>query len=305
MRASNGSVKEVLVDASTRRLTGRIDVREKHRGYSIFFLEGQVYSVTQDGVSVDTVRRLVTSGALSHSQSAELPHDSAGGVQAAEKGWINVDSLASVHQEFMLDHLGRALTINKPSIHTKSGATSGQLCSIPIEIDVALRLIALRAERKENADALIVAAAEKADVALDDLALARISWTDIEGPPEVIAFVSQCNAGTPIRDIAQTCGFTDAEATYLAALSIGHGMVIPVALHKDPEPTGHERPHNSTKPRFGSVFRKREHHDSTPTSLELDQEVLLAQQKVEALETELTAARIHLTRLTEMRTSAS
>jgi hypothetical protein len=233
----NARLVKDLESASKKRFTGALEVavRATTGTARLYFYEGGLYSVWLEGYQPPVLERLLASGAVSaeraHALRGEAGRPSTAlGLLAVEHGWLPVETLATVHQEFLLASLGAVLACEKAKAHLRKDLVTGDCCTLPLPVESLLEAVRVRGQR--------LGATWPALSPVGTPATARLLPTGVAVPaqmalPEFTALRAAVDGDRTLDQVAAVGGFTRAEAVHLAGLLAAAG-VISVDTHGPP-----------------------------------------------------------------------
>jgi hypothetical protein len=152
----NRAVVHELQAVGKKSFSGAVEItdKESHASATVYLLEGGIYAATLAGYVPPIAARLWSSGALDRERSEQLLADLGGvaldpraGSIAAQHGWVKVDTLGTMHQEYLLASLGAVLALSKPKVKTSAGNTTSSFCTLPIQVEAIFEATRMRRER--------------------------------------------------------------------------------------------------------------------------------------------------------------
>ena len=226
----NDALVSELQAMARKRVTGALEVIDKAHGGTarLYLYEGGLYSVRLDGYEPRVGARLVASGAITVDALDRLGEvdDAGSGVRAVRAGLLEAESLATVHQEYVLASLGAVLALTKVKTKVRKGDVTDELCTLPLPVEPIFDVVARRAERTASTWAALDGGSSPATLVLRHTSTALPSSMRLLE----LAALSEASDGTSGLDtLAARTGLTRAEAVHLAALLIGAGVLAPVA----------------------------------------------------------------------------
>ncbi len=236
-----------LEEIQLNSATGRLTVLTATGGRAhLYVFEGDLYAVDLDGYQPPIDRRLHSGALLDTGRLAELAADQPDSSPASrarlavERGWVAVEALGSIHQEFVLAAFGSVMQANVVSTSFADGAATGEVCALPVALDVLVEAVAIRQARLGEDWARLLGSTASPDEGSAQECVLR--GTNALLPldcqlPEFAALVSSCDGSTSLAQVAFESGYTLAEAVHLAhALSV-RGVV---AIVDAPVPSASE-----------------------------------------------------------------
>ncbi len=221
------AMEEIHLNSATGRLTAQTGTGGRAHLYAF---EGDLYAVELDGYQPPIDRRLHSGALLDSARLAELTADQPDSSPASrarlavERGWVAVESLGSIHQEFVLAAFGSVVQASVVSTSFADGAATGEGCALPVAVDVLLEAVALRQARLGEDWARLrgVSASPDEGSARDCVLLATDAPLPLDCQlPEFAALVQACDGRKSLARAAFESGYTLAEAVHLArALSV-------------------------------------------------------------------------------------
>jgi hypothetical protein len=227
-----GLIKE-LSGSAKRKYTGALVVNSKDSSLTgrVYFYDGAVYAVEVDGFYPRIVARMAASGNIDLNREEHLRQHFGGnivdpeiGAYTVQQGWLAVDELSAMHQEYLLASLGALVSL--PHVRTKrhKSETTNLFCTVPLPWEKVEDTLTMRAMRFTNTWATISASDNPAEVIpqiVNPAALASMT------APEVRTLAAAIDGSTNVDEIAWRCGFTRAEAVHLLAMMVVEGAVAP------------------------------------------------------------------------------
>lgn len=230
------SLARHLEQAADERFTGAIELRERpHHGHArLYFFEGGLYSFQMDGLDIDVLARLVSSGALSPETADELRGESRPTVTAVQGGKVSLDALATVHQEYLLAATGAILMSRSGRPHRRPGETSDTLCTVPLRVADVLAAVELRRERLAGTWPVVSSQRTPATAVLRRTAASTAMPSAL---PELVSLANALDGVRSLDEVASALGLTRAEAVHLAAALVasGHAVVLEDAVAAAPD----------------------------------------------------------------------
>ncbi|CAB4931960.1 MAG: hypothetical protein F2836_03750 [Actinobacteria bacterium] len=211
--------------------TGRLTVSDRagRELADLYIFEGDLYSVQMRDHQPHLFTRLVAAGIIDGERQREC--DSAGapgardefiGRYAVEHGWLPVERLAEFHSEYLLAGLSAVREASGVSIADEPGAMTNVRCALPSPVADVIASVELRTERSRNVWVGVGASAGPRETVL--------AWRGVRGvapfvAPELAAFAAEVDGVRSVDELADSCGFTRAEAEFLTAALVNDGLV--------------------------------------------------------------------------------
>ncbi len=197
------------------------DVDEPARA---FLYRGGIYAAQIPGYRPRVRARLASAGVLDATREAIVDRslgdgadDLAVGRFAVSQGWLGAERLGAIHGEYVLASLGAIGEYRATA--EQEGHTTEEFCTLPSVVSEVVDALEVRRRRQEQVWGYSMAP-EAARVHL-----ASVDTQPGHQMPEVLAFLAACAVPTTIDQAAWECGFTRAEAAYLAASLAQEGVV--------------------------------------------------------------------------------
>ena len=231
----NASLAAQLQGFGDARLTGAVHLTDRRTDHTaiVYLYEGGVYSAELDGYLVPIAARLAAAGLLDQARRraiAEVDSErSAAGARAVAEGWVDVEVLGGMHQEFLLASLGAIVTLDRVKATVKRGAVTDVACCVPLPMRLALESTRLRRERLDaDGQALCQSLGGRWVDGIPSVILARSVAALPEGMrlPEFAAFAALCDGQRTLDEVAWLVGFTRAEAVHVARILAADGVLI-------------------------------------------------------------------------------
>jgi hypothetical protein len=227
----NPEIVRELQSASRKKFTGVIEVVDKPTGSTalLYLFEGGIYAVDLQDYTPRVADRLLSAGTIDEDKRKWLfaqlgpdPRHLGAGPLAVQEGWLSAESLATVHQEYLLASLGAVLARPKVRMKQRKGESTSDFCTLPLPIEPLFETMRMRAGRLATGWGALEAAGDPSNVALsnrgvpipDDLAL-----------PEFAALAAEANGHRSVDVLADELGFTLAEITHMAMLLVRAGVL--------------------------------------------------------------------------------
>lgn len=226
----NDALVSELQAMARKKVTGALEVIDKAHGGTarLYLYEGGLYSVRLDGYEPRVGARLVASGAITVDALDRLGEvdDAGSGVRAVRAGLLEAETLATVHQEYVLASLGAVLALTKAKAKVRKGDVTDELCTLPLPVEPIFDVVARRAERTGSTWAALDGGTLPATLVLRHTSTALPSSMRLL---ELAALSEAADGTSGLDTLAARTGLTRAEAVHLAALLIGAGVLAPVA----------------------------------------------------------------------------
>jgi len=224
----NGHVVRELERAAAKRLTGAVRVEDRRSGNvaRIHVYAGQPYSVVIDGLEPAVLARLVSAGALTGEQRAELGSGSHVGPAAVARGWVDAERLGSVHQELMLAGFGAAATCAGAHVAWEPDVVTDRFCTLPVEVTPLMETVPVRAQRLAGTWQTL---APHTDPATAVFLPTGSPVPESLDKPEFRALLGALAPSVGLDEAARRSGFTRAEAVHLTGMLVAAGVAALVA----------------------------------------------------------------------------
>ncbi|MCX6433775.1 MAG: hypothetical protein NTX29_13700, partial [Actinobacteria bacterium] len=224
----NAHLVRDIENAAKKGFTGALEVTARTNGATarLFLFDGRLYAVGLDNYEPSVLERLTASGAVSAERARSLRADARdgtpAGVQAVHRGWLAVEALATVHQEYLLASLGAVLTCGKVKVMPQKDLTTDAFCTLPLPVEPLLEAVRVRAQRLATTWPGLSPVGSPATI--------RLRATGTPTPanlslPEFAALLSAVDGHRTVDEVAAVGGFTRAEAVHLAGLLAAAGVV--------------------------------------------------------------------------------
>ena len=222
----NGALVHELQAAAKKSLSGAVEASDRQGGGSatIYLFEGGVYAIALTGYVPPVAARLWSSGVMDRDRSERLLSELGGngldpraGAVAAQNGWVKVDTLGTMHQEYLLASLGAVVTLPKLKVKSASGHATANFCTLPLPVDAVLDAVRMRAERMAQTWASVAVDVDPEHAILDragDQIPASITIR------EARALVEAANGRRTLDEIAWRLGLTRAEAVHIVVVLV-------------------------------------------------------------------------------------
>lgn len=233
--ASSGQPVGLAADLARlerERATGVVTVTTTAQGTAhdaghvarIYLFQGRVYAAHLDGFEPLIAERMLSAGRITPAQRDELGRqpDGQAGAHAEAHGWISVDDLALLHQEYLLASLGAAMDAPDVIATFEAGPTTDRMCTLPLDWEPLQRTLSLRSSRTaETWTDLRVWASPRT---------VTFTATGAEIPeamriPELSSVVSALAEPRTLDDAAHALGLTRAEAVHIAGAAVRAGVL--------------------------------------------------------------------------------
>lgn len=190
----------------------------------VYLFQGRVYAAHVDDFEPRIAERMLAGGRITPAQRDALltqPNGQAGRF-AESQGWISIDDLALLHQEYLLAALGAALEASSTSIDFEPGPTTDRLCTLPLDWEPLESTLGMRTTRTAETWTELRVWASPRTVTFESTG-AEIP--DALRIPEVIAVMSALDEPRTLDDVAHSLGLTRAEAVHIAAACVRAGLL--------------------------------------------------------------------------------
>lgn len=238
----NPTLSAALARAQDQGFTGSVQVArpDGRKAGEIFFYEGRIYATEVEGFQAGVPNRLVSAGILTQTDADMLAEHvkQAGSFAEGILRWelASVDSLAIVHQEFVVAGVGALLLIDQANVNIHTGRVTALLCTLPLDVPEILVRVGIRYRRMaQDAAKLTRRCVRASDCDASDHP-GSIILTIVEDPvpsddrrlqpiiPEMIAVCDQVDSASSLDRIAYMCGLTRAEVVHIARSLVEHGL---------------------------------------------------------------------------------
>lgn len=202
---------------------------------SVYLFQGDLYSVRLRDHQPDIRSRLGAAGIIDAHRGRQFDaavasgsHDDAVGRYAVEHTWLSVERLAEIHAEYLLAGMSGVLGVDRMTILAKPGVVTNERCSLPLLIADVLATIEMRGNRSRFVWSVVAADGRPRETVLTrrDAAFTGRSEHGISPfvAPELAAFATEIDGARSVDEVANACGFTRAEAEFLAAALVNDGL---------------------------------------------------------------------------------
>ncbi len=227
----NETVIHDLQAAGRKSQTGALEVVDKdsHATATLYVFDGGLYSAALDGYVPPMLARLGSSGTLGPKHIQALTDEldgtsdpSQAGLVAARHSWAKVDTLGTMHQEYLLASVGAVLARTKVKTRWIADETTSAFCTLPLPIDSVLDAIRMRVQRMTMTWDGIAA-----DL---DPSHARPVPTGTPVPATVTLrearlIMDECDGRRTLDEIAWRLGLTRAEAVHIVGVLVRSDVV--------------------------------------------------------------------------------
>lgn len=229
--ALNSALEHELLTAAHKSFTGVIEAsdRSAHALARLHLYKGGLYSVHLQGYTPPILARLTSSGVLDEHRGDLLlasvgddPLDVRVGPFVVEQGWMSVEALATVHQEYLLASLGAALLRPKVKVRREEGSTTSSYCTLPVPVAALLDVVRMRVQRLSATWATVTTDWEPGASVLYRTGTPVPSSLAV---PEALALAAAVTDGRLLDDLAHELGLTRAEAVHITALLFRAGVL--------------------------------------------------------------------------------
>ncbi|MDP1876758.1 MAG: hypothetical protein Q8M17_04260 [Actinomycetota bacterium] len=235
----NSGIVDALSGAGAQGSTGVLEVTDRGHGGTarVFLFEGGLYAVDLAGYRPPILNRLRSGGRIDARAQVRLldvvgpDQDQVGGATAVAEGWIPVEALGSLHQEYVLASLGAVLALPRARVKFQAGVVTDEFCTVPLRVDPLFDAVRLRAERLVSTWAVLE---DLTDPATSVLAATGQRVPEGLSSPEFASFTAACDGQRGLDSVAHAVGFTRAEAVHVAVLLVQAGVLT---LHGGSEPS--------------------------------------------------------------------
>ncbi|MDP2013390.1 MAG: hypothetical protein Q8L05_04105 [Actinomycetota bacterium] len=209
-----------LEEIAAKGATGRLTVRGAAGSRAhIYAFDGELYAVELEGYQPPVDLRLHSGGHLDRAQLAELVLAEPGSPAqrartAATRGWLSIEDLGLVHHEFVLAAFGALLLTQVTSTSFTEGAATGEVCAVPVPIDVLREAAQFRQTRMAE-DWSHVTDLQPAEERILQPTTGQLP--DDCQLPEFVALFGELDGQKSLAQAAYRCGYTLAEAVHLVS----------------------------------------------------------------------------------------
>jgi hypothetical protein len=210
--------------AATKRVTGALEVVDRRTGAKarLYLYEGGLYSIAIDGYSPAVPRRLEASGVLDEGRLDYLRGVARPGPTCVQQGWISVDALATIHQEYLLASLGAVLACEKVKVHMRKGEQANSYCTLPLPVGPLIESVRVRGQRLIGTWPGLSATGTPATTVLRATGAAIPASLAL---PEFAALRFAVDGHRTVDAVAEQVGFTRAETVHLASILATAGVL--------------------------------------------------------------------------------
>ena len=230
------AIARELRQASEDRFTGALELNERpHHGHArLYLFEGGLYSFGMDGLDLDVIARLVSSGALSADAAADLSGERRPEVAAVRRGLVSLDALATVHQEYLLAAAGAVLGSQTARPRRRPGETTDTLCTLPLSVADVLAAVEVRRDRLVGTWPVVSSRLTPSTAVLRTTATSAAMPSAL---PELSHLAGAFDGQRSLDAVASSLGLTRAEAVHLAGALVasGHAIVLENAAAVEPD----------------------------------------------------------------------
>jgi hypothetical protein len=239
----NAQVVSELSDMSRDSFTGsvRLKGRDSEILGEVFLFEGRIYAATITRYQPDVLARCVSAGYLSQEEGGFLQLRLNGLAPVASEmvatGVVDLDSLAAVHQEFVLASVGALVLIPGASTERRPDQITSSICTLPLALDDLIAMVELRCRRLAQTAAELTRLSQREGLCGScehpgSLVMSVIAVLPDSGQefvrttiPEVAATLARLDGLRSLDEIAKDCGFTRAEVVHIAQSLMEHELV--------------------------------------------------------------------------------
>lgn len=239
----NSEVVSELSDMSKASFTGsvRLNGEDSEILGEVFLFEGRIYAATIARYQPDVLARCVSAGYFSEEEGGSLQLRLNGVASVAPEmvatGLIDLDSLAAVHQEFVLASVGALVLVPGASIERRPNQVTSSICTLPLALDDLIAMVELRYRRLAQTAAELTRLSQREDLCGScehpgSLVLSVVAVLPDSGQefvrttiPEVAATLARLDGLRSLDEIAKDCGFTRAEVVHIAQSLMEHDLV--------------------------------------------------------------------------------
>lgn len=233
-----GLIKE-LSGSAKKKFTGAVIVNSKDTSLTgrVYFYEGNIYAVQVDGFYPRIVARMAASGNIDLNREEHLRQHFGGnildpeiGAYAVQQGWLAVDELSALHQEYLLASLGALVSLPRIQSKRHKSETTNFFCTVPLPWEKVEDTLKMRATRFASTWTPMSKSNNPSAVfpqIVNPATLANLTAF------EVRTLGAAIDGQTSVDEIAWRCGFTRAEAVHLLAMMAAEGAVT---LSEGPSP---------------------------------------------------------------------
>ncbi len=215
-----------LARLERQRATGVVTVTAKDSDSiaRIYLFQGRVYAAHLDGLEPLIAERMLSGGRITPAQrdALRLQPEGQAGAYAESQGWISVDDLALLHQEYLLASVGAARDASEATVTFEPGPTTGRMCTLPLDWEPLERTLSMRSSRMAETWTDLRVWASPRTVTF---VATGAEIPDTLRIPEFSAVVSALTEPRTLDDVAHALGLTRAEAVHIAGAAVRAGVV--------------------------------------------------------------------------------
>lgn len=228
------ALEEIQLNSATGRMT--VETARGSRAH-LYLYEGELYAVDLQGYQPPVDKRLQSGALLDSAQVDELtsadPTSSPAqrARTAAARQWIAVEGLGSIHQEFVLAAFGATLQAQVISTSFFDGSATGDVCALPLPLNVLIDAAAIRQTRLEEDWSLMHG------LALPEDCIVRPEGSHLPPDcelPEFITVFRALDGEKSLARVAFDCGYTLAEIVHLVSALTVRGLAVVVGSAEEP-----------------------------------------------------------------------
>ena len=227
----NETVIHDLHAAGRKSQTGALEVVDKdsHATATLYVFDGGLYSAALDGYVPPMLARLGSSGTLGPKHIRALTDELGGtsdpsqaGLVAARHSWAKVDTLGTMHQEFLLASVGAVLARTKVKTRWIADQTTSAFCTLPLPIDSVLDAIRMRVQRMTMTWDGIAADLDPSHARPVPTGTAVPATVTLR---EARLIMDECDGRRTLDEIAWRLGLTRAEAVHIVGVLVRGDIV--------------------------------------------------------------------------------
>lgn len=228
----NDTLLKELAHAGRSKFTGALLITQKKSPLEghVYFYQGGIYNAQVSGYYPRLVQRLIAAGILDQARFDQLMTHFGGndkapeiGAWCVENGWLNVEKLSELHQEYLLAALGALASLPDMKIKKHKGESTPLFNTVPLPVDEVKATLDTRATRYMSTWVPISPHTTPGTTvpSITDRERLESEFT----APEIHAFAAACDGTITVDQVAWVYGFTRAEAAALLGMLNSAGVV--------------------------------------------------------------------------------